>query len=147
MRLACKLSWDLSTWNWKCCWAAKFLNKSRSQFDEMILNWNAAKMVYVRLAAQQRALRIIGFTLCYITPWVVFLYTIFSVAEASSVFLVLEIRELQESSHSNAFWIPHHSVNQANVPNENANVYTILGWLRGTDQLCLWGTFFECKER
>ena len=48
-------------------------------------------MVYVRLAAQQRAVRIIGLTLCCTTPWMVFFYTIFSVAEVSSLSLVLEI--------------------------------------------------------
>ena len=48
-------------------------------------------MVYVRLAAQQRAVRIIGFTLCYTTLWMVLFYTIFSVAEARTLYFVLEL--------------------------------------------------------
>ena len=60
-------------------------------------------MVYVRLAAQQRAVRIIGFTLCYKTLWMVLFYTIFSVAEVSSLSLVLEIGELRKSFHSSPF--------------------------------------------
>ena len=60
-------------------------------------------MVYVRLAVQQRAVRLIGLTLCYTTPWMVFFYTIFGVAEVSSLFLVLELGELRNSSHSHPF--------------------------------------------
>ena len=66
-------------------------------------------MVYVRLAVQQRAVRIIGLTLCYTTPWVVFFYNIFSAAEVSS----LSLGSFKKAPIATHF--EFHIVNQANV--------------------------------